>query len=76
MTQTLQTIVDSVRLLSIQERLQLLELIEEELAQQEEEAFENDPKVKAEIHEARMQYERGEFVTVDEYLSTRTKRYD
>ena len=69
MTQTLQTIVDSVHLLSMKERLQLLELLEEELAQQEEEAFENDPKVTSEIHESRMQYERGEYLTIEEYIA-------
>ena len=76
MTQTLRTIVDSIHQLTIGEQLQLFELLEEELAQHEEDAFENDPKVTAEIHEARLQYERGDFVTVDEYLSTRTKRHD
>jgi len=49
--------------------IRLWELLEEQLAQAEEEAWEQDPTVQAEIREARAAYQAGDCVTIDEYIA-------
>lgn len=44
----------------------LWELLYEQVAQAEEELWEQDPGFQAEIREARAAYEAGDYVTIDE----------
>jgi hypothetical protein len=41
------------------------------MAQAEEELWERDPAVQAEIQEARSAYQAGDYVTIDEYIAQR-----
>jgi hypothetical protein len=41
----------------------------EDLAQPEEEPWDRDPEVRAEIREARAAYDAGDYLTIDEYLA-------
>lgn len=62
-----ESLVDSVAELPLRDKLRLWELLNEQLAQAEEEAWEQAPAVQAEIQEARAAYLTGDYVTVDEY---------
>ena len=64
-----ESLVDSVAKLSLGDKLRLWELLEEQIAQAEEEAWEQDPTVQAEIREARAAYEAGDCVAIDEYIA-------
>jgi hypothetical protein len=68
-----QSLVDSVAALSLEEKRRLWELLDEQVAQIEEELWEQDPKVQAEIQEARAAYEAGEYITIDEYIAGQQK---
>ena len=51
-----ESLVEAVKDLSIDEKYRLWELLEEQIAQIEEEELERDPSVQAEIDVARKQY--------------------
>jgi hypothetical protein len=66
---TFDTLLASVVRLELSEKLRLRRLLEEEIAQAEEEACDEDPTVQAEIREARTAYAAGDYVTLDEYIA-------
>ena len=65
--------IDSVSNLNPQEKHKLWKLLNEQIEQTDEELLEGDPEVQSEIKEAREAYEKGDYITIDEYLS-RQKR--
>ncbi len=65
------SLIDSIGQLSLEEKLRLWELLDEQIAQAEEELWEQDARIQAEINEARAAYEAGDYVTVDEYIAQR-----
>lgn len=68
-----QTLMDSVAALSLEDKRRLWEFLDEQMAQIEEELWEQDPKAQAEIREARAAYESGDYVTIDEYVAQQEK---
>jgi hypothetical protein len=69
-----ESLVDSVAELSLRDKLRLWELLDEQIAHAEEEAWEQDPTVQAEIREARAAYQAGDYVTIDEYIARRREK--
>jgi hypothetical protein len=67
-------LVDSVAELSLRDKFRLWELLDEQIAQAEEEAWEQDPTVQAEIRKARAAYQAGDYVTIDEYVARRREK--
>jgi len=70
--EALRLIIDANRELARREtedKRQLWELLDEQIAQSEERAWEHDPTVQAEIREARAAYQTGDYMTVDEYAA-------
>ncbi len=63
------SLIESIGQLSLEEKRRLWELLDEQIAQAEEELWERDARVQAEISEARAAYEAGDYVTLDEYLA-------
>jgi len=68
-----ESLVDSVAELSLRDKLRLWELLDEQIAHAEEEAWEQDPTVQAEIREARAAYQAGDYVTIDGYICKHRK---
>jgi len=64
-----EALADSVTGLSLKDKRWLWELLEEQMAQAEEEVWERDPAVPAEIQEARAAYQAGDYVTIDDYIA-------
>ena len=52
----------------------LSELLNEQIAQSEERAWEHDPTVRAEIREARAAFKAGDYMSIDEYVARRLSR--
>ena len=69
-----EALVDSVRELNLKDKRQLWELLDEQRAQAEEEVWERDQAVQAEIQEARAAYQTGDYVTIDEYMEIRSSQ--
>ena len=69
-----ESLVKSIKDLSFDEKYSLWELLEEQIAQAEEEMLERDPSVQAEIQAAREEYQSGDYETIDEYVARRKER--
>lgn len=65
------SLVSSIKRLKYQEKLELLEMIEEQL---EEELLQKNPYVRQEIEEARIAYKVGDYVSLDEYKARNKER--
>ena len=65
------SLVSSVRLLKYEEKVELLEVIEEQI---EEELLTRNPFIKQEIDEARTAYKVGDYVTLKEYKARNKER--
>ncbi len=63
------SLVESITNLSPKEKLQLWRLLNEQIAQMEEELLEQDPLIQAQIQEAREAYHAGDYLTIEEYLA-------
>ena len=62
-----QSLVDAIASLGVEEKRRLWEILESEIGQIEEDLLESDPTVKAEIEEARLAYQTGDYQTIDRY---------
>jgi hypothetical protein len=62
-----EALADSVKELSLKDKRRLWELLDEQMAQAEEEVWERDSTVQAEIRQARAAFQAGDHVTIDEY---------
>jgi hypothetical protein len=69
-----EALVDSVSELSLKDKRRLWELLDEQMAQAEEELWERDRAVQAEIQEARAAYQAGDYLTIDEYMAQRHEK--
>lgn len=70
-----EALVNSVTELSFEDKRRLWELLEEQIAQAEEELWEQDPAIQAEIQEARAAYQSGDYLTIDEYIAQQPKKF-
>ena len=69
-----ESLVDSVTNLHLQDKFRLWELLDEQMADVEEDAWGEDPAVQAEIRDARAAYQAGDYVTIDEYIAGRRRK--
>lgn len=67
-----QSLVDAIASLGVDEKRRLWEILESEIGQLEEDLLESDPTVKAEIEEARLAYQTGDYQTIDQYIAHRS----
>ena len=65
------SLVSSIKRLTYEEKMGLLETIEEQL---EEELMQRNPFVQQEIKEARAAFKIGDYVTLDEYKARNKER--
>ncbi|MBM4044952.1 MAG: hypothetical protein FJ279_07555 [Planctomycetes bacterium] len=69
-----ETLANSVATLTLKDKRRLLQLLDEQVGQAEEEEWEKNPAVQAEMREARAAYEAGDYVTIEDYLARRKKK--
>jgi hypothetical protein len=69
-----EALAESVSELDLADKLRLWELLDEQLAQAEEEQWEQDAAVQAQIREARAAYQAGDYITLEEYLARHRER--
>ncbi|MBI5476552.1 MAG: hypothetical protein HY964_07420 [Ignavibacteriales bacterium] len=69
----LQSLIDSITKLDLRDKIRLFRLLDDEIANLEENLFENDPVIRAEIHEARAAYKAGDYKTIDEFINEQHK---
>ena len=69
MTQALHCAIESINALSLEEKHQLLIILDESIAQAEEENWIEDDETIADIQQVREEYKKGEYITFNEYLA-------
>ena len=69
-----ESLAEAIKDLSLDEKYRLWELLEEQIAQTEEEKLEQNPSIQAEIEVARKEYQAGDYENIDEYVARRKER--
>lgn len=69
MTQALHTAIESVKALSLEEKHQLWLILDEAIAQAEEQDWLEEDETLKEIQQVREEYRKGEYITFDQYLA-------
>ena len=68
------SLVNAIATLAIEDKIQLFQLLETEIAQLEEDSLEEDPTVLAEIEASRTAYQSGDYQTLDRYMASRKNK--
>jgi hypothetical protein len=68
MIQTLDAVIQSINALSLEDKYQLWQMLDQEI-QSEEENWIEDDSTKLEIQQVREEYIQGEYITFDQYLA-------
>jgi len=69
MTQALHTAIESVKALNLEEKHQLWLILDEAIAQAEEQDWLEDDETLEETKQVREEYRKGEYITFDQYLA-------
>jgi len=69
MSQALHSVIESIKDLSLEDKHQLWQILDETIAASEEENWIEDKETIAEIQKVREEYKRGEYITFDQYLA-------
>ncbi len=70
---TIETLVEAISSLNLEEKCQLQEIIEQQIFEAEA-VYEDDLETKKEIQAVRAEYADGESITIDEYLTNRSNQ--
>jgi hypothetical protein len=65
-----ESLVEAVTCLDLEGKRQLLEILEDLLFEAEEDLYEQDPEVLANIEASRQAYRNGDYKTIEEYVSS------
>ena len=66
---SLETLIEAITSLDLQEKCRLREVIEQQIFELEVEIYEEQQETIAEIQSVRAEYEAGDYLTLDEYLA-------
>ncbi|BAU14472.1 hypothetical protein LEP3755_50190 [Leptolyngbya sp. NIES-3755] len=71
---SVEALAEAIASLDLEEKRQLQEILEQQIFEDEEAAYEDDPGTLAEIQAVRDEYARGEYLTYDKYLAQRKSK--
>ena len=71
---SLESLVEAIASLDLEEKRQLLQTLEQQVFEAEEEQYEEDAETAAEIQSVRLEYQAGDYKTLEEKEHTRTVR--
>jgi hypothetical protein len=69
-----ESLVEAIKDLNLDEKYRLWELLEEQIAQAEEDKLEQDSSTQAQMESARKEHQAGDYETIDEYVARRKER--
>ncbi|BAY10389.1 hypothetical protein [Calothrix sp. NIES-2098] len=69
---SLEVLAQAISSLNLEEKLQLQEIIEQQIFEAEEALYEDDIETQAEIQAVRDEYAFGEYMAMDEYIKNRS----
>lgn len=65
----IKALTDAICSLSLEEKRQILEILEQKIFEEEETVYEDDPETITEIEKIRDEYKAGDYLTFDDYLA-------
>jgi hypothetical protein len=68
-----ESLVDAIASLNLEEKHQLREILEQQIFEAEEQDYADDPETLAELQAVQAEYEAGEYSTLNDYLTQRSK---
>jgi hypothetical protein len=72
---SLENLLEAISSLELTEKLQIQEMIAQQLFEAEEAEYEEDEATQAETQSVRDEYAAGEYSTLDEYLASRANPF-
>jgi hypothetical protein len=69
-----ESLVNAIASLGLEEKRKLWEILDEQIAEADDNLLEEDPTIQAEIEEARAAYQAGDYLTLDEYIAQRSRK--
>lgn len=69
-----ESLIEAITSLSLEQKRELVDILEEQMIETEEDLAEQNPQVVAEIAEARKAYKEGDYKTIQEYLANRSNK--
>lgn len=69
-----ESLVEAINSLDLEAKLQLREILEDQIFEAEEDLMENDSDVLAEVEEARKEYQAGNYQTIEEYMASQSEQ--
>ena len=70
----IEVLIAAIDALKLEERQELLEILEQKIFEAEEANYEEDAETAAEIKAVQAEYDAGDYVTFDEYLASRSEQ--
>jgi hypothetical protein len=69
---TLDSLIQAVTSLDLDAKRHLLDIIEQQVFEAEEASYTEDADTKAEIDAVKLEYQQGEFMTIDDFIQAQT----
>ncbi|BAZ12111.1 hypothetical protein NIES4071_39390 [Calothrix sp. NIES-4071] len=69
-----ESLIEAITSLSLEQKRELMDILEEQMSETEEDLAEQNPQIIAEIAEAREAYKKGDYKTIQEYLASRSNK--
>jgi hypothetical protein len=69
---SLDSLIQAVSSLDLEAKRHLLDIIEQQIFEAEEASYTEDSETKAEIESVRLEYQQGDFVTIDDFIQTQS----
>ncbi|AOC51778.1 MAG: hypothetical protein IM473_15230 [Microcystis sp. M015S2] len=66
---TFESLTEAIKSLDLTQKQQLLEILEQQIFQAEETSYQDDEETLAELQQVRDEYQSGDYVTLEQYLS-------
>lgn len=69
---SLESLIQAVSSLDLDAKKHLLDIIEQQIFESEEADYTEDSEARAEIESVKLEYQQGDFVTIDDFIQTQS----
>lgn len=69
---SLDSLIQAVSSLDLEAKRHLLDIIEQQVFEAEEASYTDDSATKAEIEAVKLEYQQGDFVTIDDFIQAQS----
>ncbi|MBD2357256.1 hypothetical protein H6G41_21965 [Tolypothrix sp. FACHB-123] len=71
---SLEDLAQAISSLNLEEKLQLQDIIEQQIFEAEEAVYEDDAETQTEMQAVRAEYASGDYITINEYINNRSEQ--